>query len=85
MNAGDMCLSAITSRVRIGWKKLKKLSGVLCGEKWPVRLFRKCVRTTMVYGSETWVIKKAELKVLRRADRDLVRMMSGMRLRQEEQ
>ena len=85
LNAAGGCLSAITARVRVGWKKFRELGGVLCGKKWSVRLkgrvFRACVRSAMVYGSETWVMRAAEENVLRRAERAMVRMMCGVRLR----
>ena len=45
------------------------------------RVYRAYVRTAMVYGSETWAMRKAEENVLRRAERAMVGMMSGLRLR----
>jgi hypothetical protein len=85
LNAGGGCLSAVTARIRAGWKKFKELCGVLYGRKWSLKLkgkvYKACVRTAMVYGSETWVMTKAEEGVLRRAERAMVRMMSGVKLR----
>mgnify|MGYP003401710716 FL=1 len=85
LNAGGGCLSAVTARIRAGWKKFKELSGVLCGKRWSLKLkgrvYRVCVRTVMVYGGETWVMRKEEEGVLRRAERAMVRMMSGVKLR----
>ena len=85
LNAGGGCLSAVTARIRAGWKKFKELSGVLCGKKWSLKLkgmvYRACVKTVMVYGGETWVMRKAEEDVLRRAERAMVRMMSAVKLR----
>ena len=46
----------MTAKVRVGWKKLKELSGVLCGKKWsvrPRRVFKARVRTAVVHDSET--------------------------------
>jgi hypothetical protein len=37
-NAGVGCLSAVTSRVRVGWMKFRELQGVLCGRKWSVKM-----------------------------------------------
>ena len=55
-------MSGVTARVRAGWKKFRELGGVLCGKKWSVRLkrrvYRTCVRTAMIYGSETWTMRK---------------------------
>ena len=85
LNAAGGCLSAVTSRVHVGWKKFRELGGVLCGKMWSVRMkgrvFRACVRSAMVYGSETWVMRAVEENVLRRAERAMVRMMCGVSLR----
>ena len=58
---------------------------MLYGKKWSVRLkgklYKACVRTVMIYGAETWVMRKEEEGVLRRAERAMVRMMCGVNLR----
>ena len=70
LNAGGGCLSAVTVRVRVGWMKFRELSGILCGKKWSVkmkgRVYKACVRAAMVYGGETWVMRKEEEGVLQR-------------------
>ena len=85
LNASGGCLSAVTARIRIGWMKFRELSGVLCGRKWSVkrkgRIYVARVRAAMVYGSETWVMIKEEERVLQRAERAMVRMMCGVKLR----
>ena len=85
MNADGGCLSAVTARVRVGWMKFRELSGVLCGRKWSKkmkgRVFKACVRAAMVYGGETWVMRKEEEGVLQRAERAMVRMMCGVKLK----
>jgi hypothetical protein len=73
LNAGGEYLNAVTSRVRVGWMKFRELHGVLCGRKWSVkmkgRVYRACVRAAMVYGGETWVMRKEEECVLQRTER----------------
>ena len=68
LNAGGVCLRAVTASVRVGWMKFRELSGVLCGRKWSVkmkgRMYNSCVRAAMVYGGETWVMRKDEEGVL---------------------
>jgi hypothetical protein len=63
----------VAARIRADWKKFKELSGVMFGRKWSLKLkgkvYKTCVKTAMVYGSETWVMRKAEEGVLRRAER----------------
>ena len=39
------------------------------------------MRAAMVYGGETWVMRKEEESVLQRAERAMVRMMYGAKLR----
>ena len=57
---------------------------MLCGQRWSVKmkgkLYKTCVRTSMIYGSETWTMRKEEA-VLLRAERAMVRMMCGITLR----
>jgi hypothetical protein len=65
--------------------KVRELSGILCGRKWSVnmegRMYKACVRAAMVYGGETWVMRKEEKGVLQRAERAMVMMMCGVELR----
>ena len=74
------------ARVRVGWMKFRELSGILCGRKWSVktkgRVYKACVRAAMVCGSETWVMRKEEEGVLQRAERTMVRMMCGVKLKE---
>ena len=85
LNAGGGCLNAVTSRVRVGWMKFRELNGVLCGKKWSLKMkgkvYKTCVRTAMVYAGETWVMRKEEERVLQRAERAMVRVMCGVKLR----
>jgi hypothetical protein len=85
LNAGGGCLNTVTSRVRVGWMKFRELHGVLCGRKWSVkmkgRVYMACVRAAMVYGGETWVMRKEEECVLQSAERAMVRMMCRVKLR----
>jgi hypothetical protein len=73
-------------RVRAGWMKFRELNGVFCGKKWSLsmkgKVYMTCVRPVMTYGSETWVLKKEDEGVLQRAERAMVRMMFGIKLRE---
>ena len=33
LDSGGGCLSAVTARVCVGWRKFRELSGVLCGQR----------------------------------------------------
>ena len=58
----------MTARVRVGWRKFRELSAVLCGQKCSMKMKRKlyktCVRTAIIYGGETWAMRKEEEVVL---------------------
>ena len=40
-------------------------------------VYRSCVRSAMLYGSETWCLRENEMAVLRRTEREMVRAMCG--------
>ena len=87
---GDMiqkeggCDKAVRERVRKGWLKFKELSGVVCNRRIALKtrgvLYRACVRTVMMYGCESWPIKKENEDTLVRAERRMIRMMCGVTL-----
>ena len=43
-------------------------------------VYQSCVRSAMLYGSETWCLTENEMAVLRRTERAVVRAMCGARL-----
>ena len=60
--ASGGCETAVTSRVRIGWMKFGE-----CGElssrirfffRMKGMVYRTCLRSAKLYGSETWCLKK---------------------------
>ena len=57
----------VTHRVHSGWKNWKRVSGVLCDRTMNVKIIkgkvhRTVVRQELVYGAETWTLKKAQEK-----------------------
>lgn len=56
----------ITYRVQSGWDNLRKILGVLCDSRIKIkvkgRLGEMEVRPAMVYGAETWPVKKVQEK-----------------------
>ena len=77
--------SAVTARIRAGWKKFKELSGVLCRRLLSLKLkgllYKTCVRSAMCYGAECWALKKVEIKRMQAAEMRMIRMMCGKTLR----
>ena len=57
LNANGGCETAVTARVRIGWMKFRECGELLLGRfslKMKGMVYRSCVRSAMLYGSETW-------------------------------
>ena len=43
-------------------------------------VYQSCVRSVMLYGSETWCLRENEMAILRRTEREMVRAMCGAKL-----
>ena len=43
-------------------------------------VYQNCVRSAVVYGSETWCLRENEMAILRRTERAMVRAMCGAKL-----
>ena len=43
-------------------------------------VYRSCVRSAILYGSETWYLRENEIEILRRTKRAKVRAMCGAKL-----
>ena len=44
------------------------------------KVYRCCVRSEMMYGSETWCLRENETAILRRMERAMVRVMCGRKV-----
>ena len=56
----------MTNRIQSGWKNWKRISGILCDRRISLRvkgkLYKTVRRPAMMYGAETWAVKKAQEK-----------------------
>ena len=81
LNASGGCEAAVTTRVRIGWKRFRECGELLLGNRFPLKMkgkvYRCCVRSAVLYGSETWCLRENEKAILRRAERAMLRAMCG--------
>ena len=72
----------VTHRVQSGWKNWKSVSGVLCDRiinaKIKGKVYRTVVRPALMYGAETWALKKAQEKKLEVAEMIMLRWMCGV-------
>ncbi len=67
----------MTHRIQSGWKSWWRVSGILCDRIISLRVKRKVyktiVRPAMMYGAETWAVKKAQEKKLEVAEMMMLR------------
>ena len=72
----------MTHRIQSGWKNWKRISGILCDRRIRFRVkgkvYKTVVRLAMMYGAETWAMKKAQEKKLDVAEMSMLRWMSGV-------
>lgn len=84
VNASGGCEAAVTARARFGWVKFRECGELLNGKRFSLKVkgmvYRSCVRSVMLYGSETWCLSENEMAILRRTERAMVRAMCGVKL-----
>lgn len=84
VNASGGCEAAVAARARFGWMKFRECGELLNSKRFSLKLkgmvYRSCVRSVMLYGSETWCLSENEIVILRRTERAMVRAMCGVNL-----
>ena len=68
---------ASSMRVKCAWGKFRELSSILTASRASLKgkVYRTCVQSVMVYGSETWATKAGEMQRLERTERMMIRWM----------
>jgi len=73
-----------THLIRIGWNKFRQLVPLLINKdiSFIVReiLYSSCVRSSMLHGSETWLVRKENEVALQQAEMRMIRCMCGNKL-----
>ena len=68
LNSSDGCEAAVTARVKIGRVRLKGCGELLLGNRFPLRIkskvYRCCIRSTILYGRKAWCLKGNEKAIL---------------------
>ena len=76
---------AIRARISAAWSKWRDLAGLLTNVGIPLlhraKVYEACIRSVMLYASETWAMTKKMEDVVLKADRRMLRSMAGIRLR----
>ena len=77
--------SAVTARVRCGWRKFHELAPFLTSKapspKMKGLVYSACVRSCMTYGGETWALRADHERKLGRTEMRMVRWMCGVSLK----
>ena len=73
---------AVTTRVRCAWQKFRELSPFLTSKgvsnRMKGKVYSSCVRSCMIYGSETWPMKKEHEQKLQTTEMRMIRWMCGV-------
>ena len=84
LNASGGCEAVVTARVRIGRVRFRECGELLLGNRFPLKMkgkvYRYCVRSAILYESETWCLKENVKAILRRTERAMVRVMCGQKV-----
>ena len=75
---------AVEKRIAVGWNKFHEVKEILTKRgislKLKGRLYDSCVRSCMLYVSETWAVKVCHERNFERAERKMLRWMCRVRL-----
>ena len=84
LNAKGGSEAAVTARTRIGWIKFRECEELVYGKKFSLkmkgRIDQSCVRSAMLYGSETWCLRDNQLAILRKTEKAMTRAMCGVKM-----
>ena len=85
LGCGGGADDAVRTRVKCAWGKFRELAPILTVRgmslKMKGKIYSTCVQSVMVYGSETWPLKVANVQQLERTERMMVRWMCGVTLK----
>ena len=74
---------AVRARVSAAWKKWREMADLLTDKKTPLRIqgsaYENCIRSVMLYGSETWAMTKKDKDILRKCDTRMLRYMARVK------
>ena len=74
----------VKMRVAIAWSKWRELAGLLRNRSIPLKnraaVYDSCVRSALLYASETWPLTQHLETTIRSCDRRMIRMLTGTSL-----
>ena len=73
---------AVRQRVAAAWRQWREMASLLTNRGIPLKsragVYEACIRSVLLYGSETWALSGRLLGVLRTCDRRMLRYMAGV-------
>ena len=76
LNATGGCETVVTARSISGWMKFRECSEILKGRRFSLKMkkkiYKSCVRSAVLYGSEAWCLREKEMAILRRTERAII-------------
>ena len=85
LSAGGGAEASTVARVKSAWKKFRDLLPLLTkrvfSHRVKGRLYQACVRSCMMYASETWPLKEEDIQRLCRMDMQMIRWMCEVTLK----
>ena len=77
--------AAVEARIRIGWNKFRQLVPLLTNRDISLisrgRRYSSCVRSSMLHGSETWLVRRENEVALQQAEMRMVRWMCNVKVK----
>ncbi|KAJ8354075.1 hypothetical protein SKAU_G00216420 [Synaphobranchus kaupii] len=78
---------AVRDRLKAGRKKWREVTGVTYDKTLPLKLrikvYKTVIRPVLLYGAETWAMKKKEERLLMRSEMKMLRWIMGISLREK--
>ncbi|XP_064085365.1 uncharacterized protein LOC135200687 [Macrobrachium nipponense] len=78
------CEAEVDSSIKAVWGKWREVAGVVCDKKMPikmkVKMYSTVIRPVLMYGAETWDLRRKEDVKLERTDMRMLRLIIGIPL-----
>ncbi len=85
LQEGGACGTEVKERVKTAWKKWRDMSGIVRDKRMPVslkaKIYRTVIRPVLLYGAETWALRKKEEMLLERTEMRMLRWILGITLK----
>jgi len=85
LSANGGCESDVKNRIKAAWSKWREVSGVVCDKNMSKRVkgkvYKTMIRPVLMYGAETWALRKKDEVLLERTEMRMLRWILGVSLK----